>query len=266
MPPNKRLFIAFSITMILLVAIFTSIARSLISISSPPIILPSLASPSTDDSHQQAENSSLYRIEVTPTTLHNVILALQKNTSYSRSINTTLYGQDNALTTTTQIWYQDGLTHVSKTLPTGLIRHDMILNPEHLPENSPLAQESPFSYYWYQDSQTYLSQPLTSYANDLAQHIPTYETILNLNIDAIQQANYQIKEGFPSIFIEATPPPLYYTERFWVSTETGLLLAAETYEGDKLIYSMTGYTPITSPLPAGTHFSLPDGTLLLTSP
>lgn len=250
MEPNKRLFIAFSITTILMLALFTSIGRSLLSLSTPSVTLPSVSA-SSGDSTQQSDGNALYRIDITPNTVQSVISSLNTDTSYYRTLTTTLFWSDNpedSVETTVEIWYHEGISHVEKLLPSGMIRHDMMTEDT--------------VYYWYQGYTDYLSKPAEVYASDLAQSIPSYQTVLNLGVDSIQEASYQYKEGIPCIFVSATPAPLFYTERYWISTETGLLVAAETYEGSKLIYRMEGFDDI-SHLPQGRSFTLPDGTMLL---
>lgn len=249
MEPNKRLFIAFSVTSILMVAIFTSIGRSLISLSTPSVILPTLTTTTTDSS--TTPSSSLSRIDITPKTVQSVITALQSSDSYYRAVTTSLFwneGQDMSHTLA-ELWYHQGVSHVRKVLPSGMVRHDIITAEKQ--------------YYWYDGSVIYRTKNSSPTSADLAQHIPTYQTILNLGVESIQVANYQYKEGIPCIYVEATPGPLFYTERFWVSTETGLLVAAETYENGTLLYRMEGYSKITTPLPQNTSFVLPDGTVII---
>lgn len=273
MEPNKRLFIAFSITMILVVAFFTSVGRSLLALSTPSIELPTLTT-SSGELSEQTEHGSLYRIDITTRTVQSVIAALQTQESYTRRLQTRLFWGEDFAETEVQVWYHQGISHVEKNLTSGLVRHDMILDSTLLPVDSPVhslfdtVQEEPQDtqvtkiFYWYDKEQSYLTQKNQLYSADLAQSIPTYQTILDLGIESIQQANYQIKQDISCVFIEATPPPLFFTERYWVSTETGLLIAAETYEGDKLIYQMEEVSDSFSPLPENYSFSLPDGTVL----
>lgn len=251
MESKKRLFIAFSITMILVVAIFTSLGRSILSLTTPHVVLPTLSS-STSNPLEYTGNSSLYQVTVTPHNVQSVIKSLVISQSYYRNLQTTLFwgtGDGQFTQTSAELWYHQGVSHVKKTLPSGEIRHDMI------------HEDS--IYYWYEGEDTYLTKPSHLYGAEYAQSIPSYETVLDLDVSAIHVADFQTKEQIPCIYIEATPAPLFYTERYWVSVETGLLVAAETYEGDKLIYRMEGYTDPIYPLPRSASFTLPDGTLLI---
>ena len=51
-------------------------------------------------------------------------------------------------------------------------------------------------------------------------------------------------------------------ERYWVSVDSGLLVAAETEQAGELVYRMSAYSPITSPCPTTASFTLPDGSEL----
>ena len=52
--------------------------------------------------------------------------------------------------------------------------------------------------------------------------------------------------------------------RYWVSVDSGLLVAAESEEDGVLVYRMSAYSPAQSPCPADGEFELPDGTVLHT--
>ena len=54
------------------------------------------------------------------------------------------------------------------------------------------------------------------------------------------------------------------SERYWVSTDTGLLVSAEREQSGQLVYRMTAYTQVQTPCPATASFALPDGTQLHT--
>ena len=52
-------------------------------------------------------------------------------------------------------------------------------------------------------------------------------------------------------------------ERYWVSADNGLLVAAETESGGEVVWSMTATVP-EIPVSASASFALPDGTVLHT--
>lgn len=133
-------------------------------------------------------------------------------------------------------------------LPSGLIRHDLI------------SEDT--VYYWYEGSSDYLTAPAEGGSADLAQHIPTYETVLDADPEQITGTGYDdSRGGIPCIYVEVSAPGGERVDRYWISVESGLLISSETLEGEELLYRMTAYSPIQS-CPSGTTFQLPDGTVL----
>ncbi len=244
MESKNRLLIAFSITALILVAIFTSFGRNLFNLNTPSVTLPTF----TDSTHNVTDDGihgNFQRVEVTPKTVQNVIASLQQPTSYYRQVSTTLYWEEGASSTTAEIWHHQGVSHVKKYLPNGLVRHDIM--------------DSTHTYFWYDGQDSHLIAPLTHNSLDLSQQIPTYQTILSLPQDDIIQANYQYKEGVSCIFVKVVTAPLFYTQHYWVQVTNGFLVAAETYDQDVLLYKMEGFSPVVTPVPSTATFTLPNG-------
>ena len=94
--------------------------------------------------------------------------------------------------------------------------------------------------------------------------IPTYEDVLALEQEAIAAAGYEERGGLACIYVETTPNELGYTERYWVSVNTGLLVSAERLDGEELVYRMTAYA-VEYQFSDDGVFELPDGTVLHTA-
>lgn len=248
MDSNKRLFIAFSITMILIVAILTSFGGNLFSSTTPVVTLPSVNN-TGEDTNQTLSEAPLQRVEIQVETVQTVIASLVVRDNYHRTLTTRLYwgesSQDSAQTTV-EVWTDSLTTKVQKTLASGAIRYDIIHQDR--------------VYYWYNKQKTYLTTSAQDYAQDLSQFIPSYQTVLDLDTEWIREADYRLRQNTPCIYVEAVVPPLDFVERYWVHAETGLLLAAETYENGQIIYSMEGFEPISAY--DAPSFLLPDGTEL----
>lgn len=248
MESNKRLFIAFSITMILIVTILTSFGGNLFSSTTPSVTLPTITT-STEEISPSLSTTPLQRIEVSPETVQAVIASLPRPESYYRTFTTKLYwGTDSeeSAPTTIEVWADSQITQVKKTIGTGIVRYDLI--------------QDDVIYYWYEQDNSYFTLSPQDYAQDLAQFIPSYQSILNLDPQWIQEADYRLYNDVACIFVEALVPPLDFIERYWVQAETGLLLAAETYDQEQLIYRMEGFSPVSSY--TAPSFLLPDGTVL----
>ena len=92
------------------------------------------------------------------------------------------------------------------------------------------------------------------------QMIMTYEDLLTLTSDEIISASFITYENQGCIYVVAQPMDLGYQTQYWISTESGLLLAGQAKK-DGVVF----YTARVSALSIGnqddTVFRLPDGTL-----
>ena len=67
---------------------------------------------------------------------------------------------------------------------------------------------------------------------------PTYESILDLPVEDIAAADYRSVSDVNCIYVETVQDPEGYTQRYWVSVETGLLVASERLLEEETIYRM----------------------------
>lgn len=84
-----------------------------------------------------------------------------------------------------------------------------------------------------------------------------------LPVDAIAATGYEEQGGLSCICVETAADELGYRQRYWISVDSGLLVCSETLEGEQTVYRMSSYA-VERPVPAGTQFALPDGTVLHT--
>ena len=92
---------------------------------------------------------------------------------------------------------------------------------------------------------------------DNEQCIPTYEDILDLPVEAISTADYRVLSDIRCIYVEAAEEDSQLC--YWVSVDTGLLVAAEKLLDGQRVYRMEALT-VDQTEPAATEFTLPDGT------
>ena len=87
---------------------------------------------------------------------------------------------------------------------------------------------------------------------------------LNYLLEAITGAGYELKGDIPCIYVQSLDSVSNNIKHYWVSVDSGLLVCAELYREDALIYRMSAFSPIQSPCPVSAAFQLPDGTVLHT--
>jgi hypothetical protein len=245
--PKKRLALAIAVIALIAGAMLTSFGRSLFALNTPSIQLPVLSDDPPTGSDSQSEHTPYQKVEVTPQTVQNVIATLERSDSYYREVTIETLWEDGSSVTQVQVWVDGGWTHSQMVLPSGAIRHDIIGNGT--------------LYYWYEGSSTYCTVSADKFSSDLAQRLPTYETVLALDTSSITDAGYESRGDIPCVFVEVARDEVQTIERYWISVDSGLLVSAETDYNGQTIYRMSSYTPITTPCPSNASFSLPDGTL-----
>ena len=115
-------------------------------------------------------------------------------------------------------------------------------------------------WLWYDGQDQVYQAPAGDHSADLAQRLPTYEDVLALDPAGITQAGYVERDGQACIYVEFEHEQLGYLYRYWISVNSGLLIAAQTEAEGQVVYEMSSHQ-VTSPLSGtGDWFVLPDGT------
>ena len=228
MDSKKRLAIALAITCLIVVAIFASFGRSLFFVQIPSITLADVdgAGSSSSGGSGGQEGDQYWQVAVTPETVQSVVATLSRPDSYYRELTVETLWSGGSYSSTVQYWEDSGWSHIRQTLASGAVRHDLV------------GAET--AYYWYEGSSTWNSFPADERSADLSQHIPTYETVLDLDAASITGTGYELKGTFPSVFVEVQGED-GALERYWISTDNGLLIAAEREVDGALVYRMTAY-------------------------
>ena len=251
MDSKNRLAIAIAITCLIVVAMFASFGRSLFLVNIPSVSLAHLDedTSNTDGSSTQGQDDQFWQVDVTPETVQSIVASLSRPESYYRELTVETYWNGGSHSTSVQFWQDHGWSHTRQVLPSGAVRHDIT------------GDET--TYYWYEGSESYRSFPADQYSADLTQHIPTYEDVLDLDTDTIVQAGYERRDVWPCVYLQVQVSDTV-VERYWISTDTGLLVSAEREQNGQLVYRMTAYTQVQTPCPTTASFALPDGTELHT--
>ena len=246
MEQKNRLVIVVAIVALIVGAIFASFGRVLFAAKTPEVILPSGSAGEADPPGAVSQEYSYQRVEVTTQTVQGVVATLARPSSYFRTLTVETFWAGGSSSTQVQVWADGGWLHSVQTLPSGAVRHDLT--------------DGDTLYYWYDGAQQYQTAPADERSSDLAQRIPTYETVLELDPEDILSAGYETRGELPCVFVEVKGAR--QLRRFWISVENGLLVSAETEEEGQLIYRMTAYSPVQTPCPADGSFALPDGEVL----
>lgn len=238
---NRNILVAL-IAVVIAAAVFSSFGLSLFAGPTPQIVLPTPV-PTGEEPGKDAQEDGI-RVEVSPDTVQSVIAALDRQESYSRVVTSTLEGA----TAATSVWVDGDWTRADMMLPTGRIVHTIVGDGR--------------VWRWYDNDPTTVTWEADGDSVDIeGQRIPTYEDVLELDKSLITAAGYEEKNGYACVYVQADVPELDQRERYWVSADNGLLVAAETESGGEVVYSMASNAP-EIPVSAQASFALPDGTLL----
>ena len=86
----------------------------------------------------------------------------------------------------------------------------------------------------------------------------TYESILALPSEAIDDAGYELYNGYECIFCEYTDPVGGHVNRVYVTAVSGLLAGAETYDGDGELIYRAGISDLELSVPDESLFTVPE--------
>lgn len=252
MEQKNRLVFTIAVILLIFCALLVSFGRILFQLDTPDVALPdvSVSQDGDGDGSEDSQSGMEQTVSVTPQTVQSVITTLERTDSYYRELSIEQFWVGGGSSYTVQSWVDNGWCHSYQRLPNGAGRHDLI------------GEDT--VYYWYDGSSRYESAPADDLSADLAQRLPSYETVLDLDPAIITDAGYELKQELPCIYVQTLQDDSASTQRFWVSVDSGLLVCAELRRGEEVIYRMTASSAMQSPCPAGASFALPDGTVLHT--
>lgn len=210
--------------------------------------------PDTDPvSDQMTEDSdrtedTLTVIEISPDTVQAAIATLARPDVYQRVVTVEQFWSGGSAAYETTVTVSDPWTRTDRTMPDGRVRHTIT--------------GSETVYVWYNNEKDLYSGPVGEVTADHEQAIPTYEKILDLSTDQIVAADYRDFSGIHCIYVEAvSAEDADDTLRYWVSVDSGLLVAAEMLIQGETVYRMSALS-VDLTEPAAAAFTLPNQTVL----
>lgn len=235
--------VAFAALLLLVVAFLVRLTLH----RSPTVTLPETdAAGSGGSVASETGQEAIRRVEVTPETVQRVIERLARPGNYSRMISIERYWPGGSGETAAQVRAADGWTRIDVYEGSEEQRH--------------IITGDGSSWIWYGDSETVFSGAAALTADE-EQSIPTYEDILLLDTSTIAAADYRIWDMVSCIYVETEPDPAGCTDRWWVSVDSGLLVASEREDATGVVYRMTGLGVETGSV-SEEAFRLPDGEVL----
>jgi len=248
MEEKKRTLLAIVISCIILLAVGYSFGLNIFTAPTEIVVADPNAAPSASLDPAVSGGQQGLPVEVTAHTVRSVIACMSRLRSYSRSIEVRYAWEGGSGSLSAQVKVDGGWSRCDAALPGGIVEHSIAGNGT--------------LWYWYGDGPEYLAADADMHTADLVQRIPTYEDILELDESAITDAGYEEKDGLPAIYVEAAGQLPGYVEHYWVSVDSGLLVASETEKDGAVVYAMSASDMVSPLTGAGNAFTLPDGKTL----
>lgn len=233
--------IVILVVLVVLLMLMSNLRRS------TRVVLPD-TSTTAEDSELPPDGGELTVVEVTPETVQAAIATLHRPEAYSRSVTVEYLWNGGSNSTEMSVFVSGGWTRTDRTLANGQVRHT-VTNGES-------------TYIWYNSETEVFSGPAGTISPDMEQAIPTYEDVLALQPERIAQADYRMVSDVRCIYVETAEDDWGYTQRYWVSVDTGLLVVAERLQDGETVYRMAALA-VDQTAPDEKLFTLPDGTELL---
>lgn len=253
---SRKKMMAFSITVSVFLMLAITISLFFSGKTKTPVaVLPTAVVSSPGSTPAGPDSDEFQLLEITIDNVQAVIESLSRPSSYLRAIILDTYLDQGKVSYHITAWVKNKVCKTSASRIGGNQVANTIVTEEYV-------------YIWYGDEYDYrrvkLGQESPEQVADEYQKIPTYEEILLLDKEDILEAGYAEYESEPCIYVKANTGLLGYTYEYYVSARTGLLVLAETFDGDTLIHSTAAGSPNLSE-PSDDVFRLPDGSSVLTS-
>lgn len=213
---------------------------------------PRIELPSQEEEGVQREESSsgdgLTVVEIRPDTVQAAVATLERPETYQRELVVQQFWDNGSGTMENTVTVSGGWTRVDQTLARDRVRHSVT--------------DGRMTYIWYNSQRTVYAAQAGEISADMEQAIPTYEDVLDLPVEEISAANYQTLSNMNCIYVETAADAYGYVLKYWVSVDSGLLVAAEKLLDGETVYRMWETSADLDPT-IESEFTLPDGTDLL---
>lgn len=189
----------------------------------------------------------LQSVTVDRTNIKKLIGAMRRPEDYHLVVGTTLYHSGGQTTTGADGYVSGGRYKTVVYDAVGGARHCLIYGED--------------AYIWNQSSPGVFAGKAGSFTGDNSLWIPTYELLLELDDADILSADYALYGDEYCLAVESRDPLSGNRILYYISVEHGLLVGAQSFEGDTLVYALTAEVlPLTED--PNVIFRLPDGTII----
>ena len=178
--------------------------------------------------------------------IKKIVAALRRPAQYHISANSTIYYTGGQSSKAAEVYFSDGVSRTIVYDGSGQQERSCIINGDNV-------------YIWEGVRGSVYSGSLGSFSADDYAFIPTYEDILELDDGDIISADYLLYNEMYCLVAETRDRLSGYRGLYYISAESGLLIGAQRFDGDTLVYSLS-CSVLDAPITEENIFTLPDGT------
>ena len=191
-------------------------------------------------------SASLSIVEITPETVQQAVATMTRPAAYVRTVRITTHWSGGSRTVDVQTAVREPYTRMDVQTAGGSTRH--------------LLTDGERTCIWYDEEREWAEFPSGDFTEDEEQRILTYEDLLELPTEEIVAAVYRDYKDLSCICVLTAADKEGYDTAYWISVDTGLLVAAITRQDGETVYEMESLTMDTAV--DESRFLLPDGSAL----
>ena len=185
-------------------------------------------------------------VEITPETVQQAVATMTRPATYVRTVRITTHWSGGSRTVDVQTAVREPYTRMDVQTAGGSTRH--------------LLTDGERTCIWYDEEREWAEFPSGDFTEDEEQRILTYEDLLELPTEEIVAAVYRDYKDLSCICVLTAADKEGYDTAYWISVDTGLLVAAITRQDGETVYEMESLTMDTAV--DESRFLLPDGSAL----
>ena len=208
------------------------------------IVLPQRQTESGESDTQAGGSDAFNEVRVTPSTVQLAISTLSRPSVYSRTQTVETFWSGGSGSQSYSVAVSSGKTRIDHQLSDGGVCHMLVSGNQ--------------AAVWYDEETTWTMLRAEQFSADIAQRMPTYETVVSPPGASITTADYRDLDGSGCIYVETAADEAGYHDAYWVSVDSGLLVRAERFCRGELVYRFTA-SDVSAEQPEESLFRLPDG-------
>ena len=211
----------------------------------PPVVLASAAPVGGAGGGSPAAGADNRRLAVDASSVQLVAATLSRADHYARELRAVTLWDGGSAARLISVWVRGTQTRLRIRDDGGETVKNVLLRDGK-------------KWIWYSDRPGVWAGRAALGDADAYQALLSWEELLTVDRRAIRDAGYTMYADTLCIYARCAKGTLGYENLYYIAVDSGLLMGAETYDGDTLVYSLSSTAPDFS-LPDEAVFEIPQG-------